>query len=437
MVTKEYQSYERMVKLKNPNEDNSTTTENFQEEKLDELDTDEISDILGNPFDDTSNKSPTDTLITTVTTKKGKKVTMPRSWTVSRFCSKILSHQKHAKLTSLSIIGSSGAGKTVTCKTLLHTLHTQDSSYVIKWFSRYDVLNMKKVLETMPRNRNIIIVMDDITQLQDLLSKTEQAEQSNLLYTMRHTYFSENSKVLLISLQHYQYGTLKKMAFRATNFQLNVGITGNEIANMKDIYGRYTLKNYSTIFRQSVLNGGFKYQLDGHADKSIFYEMKDFHPVLALEVNWGHLLMIEEISCNICNKDKWSAEEESPISEEDFIDMLKYPKVQLRNAFRYFSFLRTGDLMYLNPTQRKLFKHISKAYEHCDFDLKKIISLLEGDMKYNRHVRKNETKDDKQTTKQIDKVISKLEKKEEKEWLKDYTKAELPNKEDLKYQEEK
>ena len=81
-----------MVKLKNPNEVNSATTENFQEEKLDELDTDEISDILGNPFDDTSKKSPTDTLITTVTTKRGKKVTMPRSWTIDRFVSKILSN---------------------------------------------------------------------------------------------------------------------------------------------------------------------------------------------------------------------------------------------------------------------------------------------------------------------------------------------------------
>jgi hypothetical protein len=294
---------------------------------------------------------------------------------------------------------------------------------------------MKKVLETMPRNRNIIIVMDDITQLQDLLSKTEQAEQSNLLYTMRHTYFSENSKVLLISLQHYQYGTLKKMAFRATNFQLNIGITGNEIENMKNIYGKYTLKNYSTIFRQSVLNGGFKYQLDGHADKSIFYEMKDFHPVLALEINWGHLLMIESVSCNICNKDKWSTEEESPISEEAFIDMLKYPKVQLRNAFKYFAYLRTGDLMFLNPTQRKLFRHISKAYEHCDFDLKKIISLLDGEMKYNRHVRKNETKDDKHVTKVIDKIIEKSEKKEEKDWIKDYTELELPEKKDFKYDE--
>ena len=427
-----------MVKLKNPNEDNSATIENFQEDNLDKLDTDEISDILGNPFDDETKTNPTQSLLTTVTTKRGKKVSMPRSWTVSRFVSKILSHQKHAKLSSCAIIGSSGSGKTVACKTILHTLHQQDSSYVIKWFSRYEVLNMKKVLESMPKNRNVVIVMDDITQLQDLLTKHEIAEQSNLLSTMRHLYFGENSKVLLISLQHYQFGTLKKMVFRATNFQLNVGITGNEIQNMKDIYGKYTLKNYSKIFRQSVLNGGFKYQLDGYADKSIFYEMKDFHPVLCNEVNWGHLLMIEEVSCNICNKDKWNEkEEESPIDEQAFIDMLKYPKVQLRNAFRFFSYLRTGDLMYLNPTQRKLFKHISKAYEHCDFDLKKIISLLEGDMKYNRHVRKNETKDDKQTTKQIDKVIGKLEKKEEKDWLKDYTKAELPNKEDWKYQEEK
>ena len=408
------QRYQRMVKLKNLNEDNSTTTENFQDNKIDEQDTKVVYDILGNPFDESANASPTQSLLTTVTTKRGKKIPMPRSWTVDRFVSKILSHQKHAKLTSLALIGGSGSGKTVTCKTLLHTLHTQDSSYVIKWFSTRDVLNMKKVLQTMPKNRNIVIVMDDITYLQDLLSKTEQAEQGSLLATMRHEFFGEDSKVLLISLQHYQFGSLKKMAFRATNFQLNIGITGNEIANMRDIYGKYTLKNYSTIFRQSVLNGGFRYQLDGHADKSIFYEMKDFHPVLALEINWGHLLMIESVSCNICNKDKWSTEEESPISEEAFIDMLKYPKVQLRNAFKYFAYLRTGDLMFLNPTQRKLFRHISKAYEHCDFDLKKIISLLDGDMKYNRHVRKNETKDDKHVTKVIDKIIEKSDKEEEK-----------------------
>ena len=439
MVTKDMQSYERMMNLKNPNEVNLANTENFQTDNDNEHDTNLINDILGNPFDETAKTSPTQSLLTTVTTKRGKKVVMPRSWTMDRYVSKLLAFLEHSKLASLGLTGISGSGKTVACKTILHHLHQQDPSYVIKWFSRHDVLNMEKVLDSMPRNRNIVIIMDDISWLTNLYTKQEKSETGNLLATMRHSKFGENSKILLINLNHYSYSSEKGLAFRATSFQLNIGISANEIMNLKEVYGKYSIKNYSRIWRQAVLNGGFQYQLDGYADKSVFYDMKDFRPVLCNEVNWGHLLMVEEVSCNICNKDKWNTEEESPISEEAFIDMLKYPKAQLRSAFRFFSFLRTGDIMFLNPSQRKLYRHISKAYEHCDFDLKKIVGLLEGDMKYHRAQRKNETKDDKHVTKVIDKVIEKSEKKKENDenWLKDYTKVQLPENKDFKYGEEK
>ena len=443
MVTKDMQSYERMVKFKNPNEVNSATTENFQinndDNNNETYNTKEISDILGDPFEDEPKTEATKSLLTTITTKRGKKVTMPRSWGMDRYVSKILAFLEHSKLCSLGITGISGSGKTVACKTILHHLHQQDPSFVIKWWSRHDVLNMNRVLDSMPRNRNIVIIMDDISFLTDLLSKTEKAETGNLMATMRHSKFGSQSKILLINLNHYSFSSEKKLAFRSVNMQLNIGISQNEYQNLKEVYGKYTLKNYARIWRQAVLNGGFQYQLDGYADKSVFYEMKDFRPVLCNEVNWGHLLMVEEVSCNICNKDKWNEEEESPIDEEAFIDMLKYPKSQLRSAFRFFSFLRTGDIMFLNPSQRKLFRHISKAYEHCDFDLKKIISLLEGDMKYNRHVRKNETKDDKKVTKVLDKIIEKSEQKNETDenWLHDYTKVKLPESKDFAYQEEK
>jgi hypothetical protein len=421
-----------MVKLKNLDNDNFDNTKENKNETDDDID---ISDILGNPFDDSPKTEPTQSLLTTVTTKRGKKVIMPRSWTMDRYVSKILSFLKFSKLASLGITGISGAGKTVTCKTILHTLHQQDPSFVIKWFSRHDVLNMEKVLGTMPKNRNIVIIMDDISFLTDLLTKTEKAETGNLMATMRHTFFGPDSKVLLINLNHYSYSSEKKLAFRSTSFQLNIGISGNELDNMKQTHGKYTLKNYARIWRQAVLNGGFKYQLDGYADKSVFYEMKDYRPILCNEVNWSHLLMVEELSCNICNKDKWNEEEESPISEEAFIDMLKYPKVQLRNAFKYFAYLRTGDIMFLNATQRKLFRHISKAYEHCDFDLKKIIGLLDGEMKYHRAERKNITDDDKKITKTLDKIIEKSKDKEEKNWLNDYTEIKLPEKKDFMYDE--
>ena len=232
MVTKDMQSYERVINLKNPNEVNSTNTENFQSNNDDEHDTNVINDILGNPFDETAKTSPTQSLLTTVTTKRGKKVVMPRSWTMDRYVSKLLAFLEHSKLASLGLTGISGSGKTVACKTILHHLHQQDPSFVIKWFSRHDVLNMEKVLGTMPRNRNIVIIMDDISFLTDLLTKTEKAETGNLMATMRHTFFGSQSKVLLINLNHYSYSSEKKLAFRSTNMQLNIGISQNEYGNI-------------------------------------------------------------------------------------------------------------------------------------------------------------------------------------------------------------
>ena len=57
-------------------------------------------------------------------------------------------------------------------------------------------MNFKKVLEKVPKGRDVILVFDDISFLSDLMSKNELAEMGNDMATIRHTHLSESSKMI-------------------------------------------------------------------------------------------------------------------------------------------------------------------------------------------------------------------------------------------------
>ena len=382
--------------------------QNLKKEETLEVDN-EIEKILGNPFTESTNenKSATGVKTTIVTCQDGDQIEMPQSWTPESMVNNILSHNRINSVSNVLLIGATGSGKSTTAKRIIHGLHTKHPSYIILWFSRHDIMNFKKVLEKIPKGRDVILVFDDISFLSDLMSKSELAEMGNDMATIRHTYLGESSKMITFNMIHYSKSFSKSSHARSSHFTIATSLTGNEMANFEEIFGnKWVLKNYAQVYRNSTLKGRFGYMLDGHTEKMQYYNTEKFRPVLINEINHSHLMLIDKIDCEICGQDIYSeSKEKSATTEEEFVEMLKYPETHVRKALKWYSFMRTGNLMLLPPHDRKIFRHITKLAQHVNLDFKKICELSDSKKKYKTRFTKRTKELDEDINKGIDKII--------------------------------
>jgi len=345
----------------------------------------DIEDYDVRPTQETSGPS----LMTTVTNAAGHQTTMPRSWTPESMVNNILSHNKINSVTNIMLVGSTGSGKTTTAKRIIHGLHNKHPSYIILWFSRKDIMDMKKILKKIPKGRDVIMIFDDISFVTDLMSQKDKAEMGNEMATLRHTYLGESAKLITFSLIHYSKSAQKSSHFRSAHFTMATSLTGNEMANFEEIFGsKWILKNFAKIYRQSVLKGRYSYMTDGFNEKLQYYETADWHPVLVNEINHSHIMLVDKVDCKICGNDVYATEDQKkPVTEEEFIGMLKYPDSHVRKALKWYGFMKTGDLMLLPPMDRKIFRHLTKLLQHVNLDFERIVEIFD-DRRINKPLEK-------------------------------------------------
>ena len=251
------------------------------------------------------------------------------------------------------------------------------------------------------------MVFDDISFLTDLMSQKDKAEMGNDMATIRHTYLGESSKLITFSMIHYSKSAQKSSHFRSAHFTIATSLTGNEMANFEEIFGnKWVLKNFAQVYRNSVLKGKFGYMLDGHTEKMQYYNTEKFHPCLLNSINHSTLLLVDKIDCEICGQDKYTDLKNKPAAtEEEFVEMLAYPATHVRKALKWYSFMRTGNLMLLPPHDRKIFRHITKLAEKVNLDFKKICEIADSKKKYHTSFNKQTKELDEQIDKGIDKLI--------------------------------
>ncbi len=104
--------------------------------------------------------------------------------------------------------------------------------------------------------------------------------------------------------------------------------------------------------------------------------------------------------------DKYTDEKNKPATtEEEFVEMMKYPESHVRKSLKWYSFMRTGNLMLLPAYDRKIFRHITKLAEHVNLDFKKICELSDSKKKYKTRFTKRTKELDEDINKGIDKII--------------------------------
>ena len=171
-----------------------------------------------------------------------------RSHTLGTKLQDVIEDQLGNEVTTISIRGREGTGKTTLARDIAHILHERlaairydpakhddyvkkhikriQDGYIVRLLQAEDLLNFRETLEAMPP-RNRILIFDDLSYVDKL--KNMKAEATKVRHIV-----GKDVKVILIYLFHYSRALDKFL--RDTLCIYQTSISGEEVENLKDAF---------------------------------------------------------------------------------------------------------------------------------------------------------------------------------------------------------
>ncbi len=311
---------------------------------------------------------------TTVFTHDGTKYPILSSHSPFPIVKRILMHNGVTGYTGIINAGQSGTGKTTWTKWLVHQLHSQMPSVVIDWFDQYQINNIDDIILNLTKGVPHIIVFDDASFAMDDLPKKEINKLAQVLTRIRH-----EVKANVISVMNIHYSKAIGKYWRNIPFYFLTSISNEELGSYEDVFGsgaKWKLRDFSYMFHDMMLDGGWRIQIDAWTDK--YYKYKTNQPFrigLASELNRLHFFTYVKDSCAICDKE---FDTKRVLSARDLVEQLvsAYNKPQLRSTLRYYLLTRKGISSAVDRRVRSLWNTISDLDRKNDIDWNEVNAVL-------------------------------------------------------------
>ncbi len=210
------------------------------------------------------------------------------------------------QFTSVQIIGSPGTGKTTLATTIAHGIHTRDPNYLVFHFGKHELLRFDTVLDSLPTDRDLILIFDDVSLAFKLISGEQKTKILQALTEARHPKLEKTDrKVIIISITHYG-NALEKLVRSQGSWKFFTDMNNEEQQNFNAITKGY-FKNKVDGFARTVLDqfrkGEFKVNVT--ANKFHTYKINDpFRFVMYFDNSRVRFALVPAHSCNLCSKDK-------------------------------------------------------------------------------------------------------------------------------------
>ncbi|MDE0001980.1 MAG: ATP-binding protein [Rhodospirillaceae bacterium] len=178
----------------------------------------------------------------------GAKMAKPHS--LNAKLQNIVNHHLRNEVTTISIRGQQGTGKTTLAKDIAHLLHERfaklrydpeahdgyvednirrmHEGYIVRVLTAAHLKNFRETLEEMP-HRNRILIFDDLSFLNKMRDTKSEVTK------VRHLEGGDVKTVMIFNF-HYSHGFDKYL--RDTPFVFQTQIGNEEIDNMRDVFGR-------------------------------------------------------------------------------------------------------------------------------------------------------------------------------------------------------
>lgn len=166
----------------------------------------------------------------------------------------IATHQSYNDLTTVSVVGREGTGKSNLIAVISHYLHEElarrgagkvagmsaeaklslEKPYGVFWFTDSDLINFQHTVDSLPAV-NRILVFDDVSFISGGLSRKDLDKIKKALTVIRHGLTADYRTIIFYSW-HYSRGLDKYI--RDTNMRFVTSVGAEEIDNYADFFGR-------------------------------------------------------------------------------------------------------------------------------------------------------------------------------------------------------
>lgn len=204
-----------------------------------------------------------------------KNARMIRNHSIRACAREILNVNRGIDVVKVNLIGSPSTGKTTLAKTLAHLIHEEaDTPYVIKIFSRAELLDMENTLAKL-QPLNHVMIFDDVSWLQAGANKNKIDQVQKTFTEIRHLPGGQDIKVIIIFNFHYQMGMPKHL--RQAHFFGFTDCGSSETENIQKMVG---LKNMYKV--QEFRNAAYEY---GSSYKAATEETPEHLPTFSYKIS--------------------------------------------------------------------------------------------------------------------------------------------------------
>ena len=337
---------------------------------------------------------------TQIKDNRGESVTIPRSWSMSSLVKSVMYDNKKC-FTNILVLGLSTSGKTSFCRQLMHKNHTNPKypEYNFKWFHGEQVMDIPKIVEELEPGMNYVCVFDDLSYVTDALGAKKKDLGKIGMDVNRIRHHLKGGRIILINCIHYMAGAQKGI-FRDCKFTVATSITQNASEGLKNMFGKDHLVNsFARFDRQQNLQDHIDVPVSSWDGRKISLPTDSMRIGIVQELGWGHFFIWQDESCKQCNQDYYKDEHSGGKGEiltpEEFIGAIdgSYALSKVRQVLRWFAYIRTGNIMYLQAGHREIWRLINNVSMRTKLPYDELMKALDKGYKHPPYKRKNVTED--------------------------------------------
>lgn len=307
--------------------------------------------------------------------------------TMQRLAHDIIQHNNHSKYTAISCVSPPGEGKTSFITNLIHIIHLKHPNYNVHWFHKEDIKNMSKILESLPKRQDVILVWDDISNILESMNPREVSSILHKLTVVREILDArfKETKAINIMIFHYPKALQKQM--RQSHFRIIVAMNDEERKIWADIMGPHNIGKIYNFINKYLSMVRYGYFSIPRPDGNGFYKYGSGKPFrIALTSNMGELhftLYQKDVCCKLCidPRREHLLNERKPINKNFWTAIIKtYGTNEVYNVLTKYVFMHTGRAI-VDQKFRKVWRNIDAHYKAGNFEFDQIIDVLRDSKK--------------------------------------------------------
>ena len=218
------------------------------------------------------------------------------------FINEMLHENRFKQFTSILLIGSQGSGKSTLRRFIAHQVHTKDDFYICN-FEKKHMEILDELLETLPRNRNLMLNFEDVSLVFKTMKDSRKKNQILQCITeARHPKLDGPDRRIIVCSEVHYGPAMEKMMRSLGSWRFWTDMSTEELGIFDHMTkGRWA--NKAAIFSKLAIGqfrkGKFEVSLTQNRTKE-YLTNDPFRFVMCFDTIQCRFFLVPEENCGLC-----------------------------------------------------------------------------------------------------------------------------------------